>query len=227
MEAKAKRRIELDRQIEARKEEIKDAAIKEFIENGIDNSKISDIAKRAEVGAATVYRYFETKPKLVIECATKLWRSGMDSLTQQLNPANFKDLNGFEQVKKILETIGSLHETHPVLLRMMEQFDNYVVKEQIPKEQLLQYEAGIIDTRAMMLDAIRTGQKDGSIRPEVDAIRFYSAATHSLVSLSQKLLLRGDVIQSDQEVDAKAQIALLIEMELYYIIAAARHYDIF
>jgi len=217
MNAKAKRRIELDLQIEARKENIKEASIREFIENGIDNSKISDIAKRAEVGTATVYRYFETKPKLVIECATKLWSGGLNSLSEQFHPANFNNLNGFEQVNKILGAIGSLYEESPVFLRLLEQFDNYIVKEQIPKDQLLQYETGIINARTIMLEAILTGQKDGSIRSDIDGIKFYTTATHAVVALIQKLLLRGDVIQSDQEVDSKTQIALLIEMELNFI----------
>jgi len=82
---------------------------------------------------------------------------------------------------------------------------------------LLQYESGIIDTREILLEAIHLGQKDGSIRSDIDALQFYATATHAVVALSQKLLLRGDVIQSDQEIGAKAQIALLIEMELYFI----------
>ena len=217
MDAKAKRRLALDQQIKARKEDIIDATICEFIENGIDNSKISDIAKRAEVGTITVYRYFETKPKLVIECATKLWSREMEALTPLLFPTDFDGLNGFEQAKHILGILGSLHEKHPVLLRLLEQFDNYVVKEHIQKEQLQQYEAGIIDTRETLLTAILTGQKDGSIRSDIDALQFYATTTHAVIALSQKLLMRGDVIESDLETDAKSQIALLIEMGLYFI----------
>ena len=217
MDAKAKRRLALDEQIKARKEDIINAAIYEFIENGIDNSKISDIAKRAEVGTITVYRYFETKPRLVIECATKLWKSEMEALTPLLFPTDFVELTGFEQAKHILGILGSLHEKCPVLLRLLEQFDNYIVKEHIAKEQLQQYEAGIIDTRETLLSAIRTGQKDGSIRTDFDALQFYATTTHAVVALSQKLLMRGDVIESDLETDAKTQIALLIEMELYFI----------
>jgi len=217
MDAKTTRRLALDRQIEARKEAIITAAIQEFIENGIDSSKISDIAKWAHVGAITVYRYFETKPKLVIECALVLWSGEMKNLTPLLFSANNINLNGFERVEKLLSAIGSLHETCPVLLRLLEQFDNFIVKEHVSKAQLLQYESGIIDTREILLEAIHLGQKDGSIRSDIDALQFYATATHAVVALSQKLLLRGDVIQSDQEIGAKAQIALLIEMELYFI----------
>jgi AcrR family transcriptional regulator len=217
MDAKAKRRIELDRQIVERKEDILDAAIREFIENGIDNSKISDIAERAEVGAATVYRYFETKSKLVVECATKLWRSEMSSLNPLFYPENYNERNGFEKVKQILCTIGSLYEIRPDMLRLLEQFDNYTVRERISKELLQKYEANIIDTRVMMLAAIKAGQTDGSISPDIDAVSFYTTVIHSTIPLIQKLLLRGDVIQSDREIDAKTQIALLIDMQLSYI----------
>ncbi|MFB0920361.1 MAG: helix-turn-helix domain-containing protein [Oscillospiraceae bacterium] len=217
MEVGAERRNALDKQIEARRGEIIDAAIREFIKNGIENSKISDIAKRARVGTVTVYRYFENKPRLVVECAVKLWHSEMRKLTPLFNPENSNEMSGFEKVRQILGTIGSLYETRPDMLRLLEQFDNYTVKEQISKELLQKYEAGIINTRVMMLEALRTGQEDGSIRPEIDALQFYTTAIHSTLPLIQKLLLRGDVIRSDREIDAKTQIALLINMELAYI----------
>jgi len=217
MVEKSQRRVALDRQIEARKESILDAAILEFIDNGIDNSRISDIAKRAGVGAVTVYRYFENKPKLVIECAEKLWKSEIKSLSPRLNTPNYKALNGFEKAAHILSVLCSLHEICPVSLRLLEQFDNYVVKEHISGEQLLKYEEGIIDTRKILLKAIYEGQRDSSVRSDIDALQFYATATHALVALSQKLLLRGDVIQSDRDTDAKTQISLLAEMELNYI----------
>ena len=217
MEEKTKRRTELDRQIAARKEDIMDAAILEFIENGIDNSKISDIAKRAGVGTVTVYRYFENKPSLVVECATKLWRAQMNSLTPLFYPTNYDELSGFEKVRQILHTIGSLYEIRPGMLHLLEQFDNYTVREHLSKELLQKYEAGIIDTRVRMLAAIEAGQKDGTIRPDIDAVSFYTTVIHSTIPLIQKLLLRGDVIISDRDIDAKKQIALLIDMELSYI----------
>lgn len=217
MDAKSKRKLERDQQIEKRREEIKDAAIQEFIEKGIDNSTIGDIAKRAEVGVATVYRYFETKPKLVIECATKLWSGEMKSLKPRIYPETFSSLSGFEQVKKILVIFGSLLDECPVFLRLLEQFDNYIVKERVPREELISYEAGILDTRAMMINAIVTGQKDGSIRSDLDGMQFYTTATHAIVALSQKLLLRGDIISSDSEFDVQSQINLLVDMELNYI----------
>ena len=217
METTAERRLALNLQIEARKEAIVSAATYEFIENGIDNSKISDIAKRAEVGTITVYRYFENKPQLVIECATRLWKSEAEKLRPILFPKNFPSQNGFGQVSHILGILASLYDYIPTMLRLLEQFDNYIVREQITKEQLRHYEAGIIEIRAEMLEAFRKGQRDGSIRSDANALEIYATATHAIVSLSQKLLLRGEIIQSDLETDANSQLKLLSDMVLNYI----------
>ena len=212
-----KNRERLEQQILSRRENIIDAAINEFLTNGIDNSKISDIAKRASVGEATVYRYFENKPRLVIDSATKLWSRELESYLSQMNTDAYIRANGFEQVKAIFEIIVSLYEASPELLRLLEQLDNYIVRERISKETLRQYESEIDSFRRLLLAAINTGQKDGSIRSDIDGVLFFETASHSIITLSQKLLIRGDIIKSDKDTDAKAQLELLAEMELDYI----------
>ena len=71
--------------------------------------------------------------------------------------------------------------------------------------------------RAEMLESFRKGQADGSIRTDIDSLKIYATATHAIVSLSQKLLLRGEIIQSDLETGADLQLKLLADMVLNYI----------
>ena len=40
----------------------------------IEAVKLSEIANEAGIGIATLYRYFKTKPALVIEIGTVLWK---------------------------------------------------------------------------------------------------------------------------------------------------------
>ena len=60
----------MDNQKEKRKEQVVLAAIEVSKEKGIDNSKMTDIVKKGEIGVATLYRYFNTKIELVIASAT-------------------------------------------------------------------------------------------------------------------------------------------------------------
>ena len=217
MEASEKRKLERERQTESRREEIIDAAVKEFVSAGIENTRITDIAIRAEVGPATVYRYFETKPKLVVECAIRFWNYEMMNLEPQIESARHYGKTGFDLVKELLDVVGALYEKSPDWLRLLEQFDNYIVRENVPREQLADYEHNVLSSQSVIIEAIKQGQEDGSIRPDVDGGSFCVTAVNAVIALSQKLLLRGNVVENDSELDAKTQIAMLVEMELRYL----------
>jgi hypothetical protein len=68
-----------------------------------------------------------------------------------------------------------------------------------------------------MYDAISKGKEEGSIKDSIDTEIFYITITHSLMSLSQKLILRGKVLNSDNLIKGDDQIGLLIDMAVNYL----------
>ncbi len=86
---------------EDKKKRILDAALKLFIENGIDNTSISLISKEAGVAAGTLYLYFENKVDLIGELGTSIKDESL---------ASFRDLIessvDYESLEKFwLETV--------------------------------------------------------------------------------------------------------------------------
>ena len=212
-----KRSTELDRRISRRKEIIKNAAIREFIESGIDQTKISDIALRAEIGEATIYRYFSTKPQLVAECAVKLWRLVMTKLILQIHGKKEEGLNGLAKIREILLVFGTLYERYPELLRLLNQLDNYASQGKLSQEMTQQFMKEVVTTQLVLLEIVQEGQRDGSIRPDFDAAQFCVAATHSIVALSQKMLFRNELEKAGFAYSFRPQIQNLIDMQLYFI----------
>jgi AcrR family transcriptional regulator len=212
-----KRSAELDRRISRRKEIIKNAAIREFIENGIERTKISDIALRAEIGEATVYRYFSTKPQLVAECAIKLWRVVMTKLILQIHGKKKKSPDGLSKIREILLMFASLYEKHPELLRMLNQLDNYASQGKLSQEMAQQFTKEVVTTQFVLLEIMQEGQRDGSIRSDFDAAQFCVAATHSIVALSQKMLFRSELEKAGFTYSFGPQIQNLVDMQLYFI----------
>ena len=217
MDNKVKRRQELDLQIKNRKEKIKSAAIQCFKDHGIENTKISDIAKAAGVGEATIYRYFETKPRLVIDCAVDVWKTELELLLAEAELQCEKDADGFSKLSGIFEMIGSIYERKPILLSLLEQLDNFIIKEKIPEEELTQFESAISCTAAYALRVIREGREDGSIRSDFNESLFYMSAGHAVLSLSQRLLLRGNILISDRKEGHQAEIDFLINALLSFV----------
>jgi len=217
MNLKNKRMNEINEQKEKRKEDILVAAIEVFKEKSIRSAKMTDIALESEVGVATVYRYFKTKLDLVIEAVNWMCKEEMQLMFEPFEGDGYKSMNGLEQVSFILKLFIQLYEVYPDFVVLLEQFDNYVVEEHIGLEQLEHYEKNIIDLKEITFDAMERGKKDGSIKMSIDNNIFYTTIAHSLMSLSQKLILRGNILKSDREINGKKQLALLIEMAEGYI----------
>jgi AcrR family transcriptional regulator len=217
MNLKAKRKLEMDNQKEKRKEQVILAAIEVFKEKGIDNSKMTDIAEKAEIGVATVYRYFNTKFDLAIAAATTLWTEKISILYNVFYEPDFMKLNGEDRVRTILNLFINIYQNCPEFISFLEHFDNYIVKESLPLESLENYEKIIIDTKLIIFSAIDQGKKDGSIKANIDNDTFYITITHSLMSLCQKLILRGTILKSDKDIQGDTQLRLLIDMAMSYL----------
>lgn len=214
---KEKHKIELENQKNKRKEEVILAALDIFKEKGIENTKMTDISKKAKIGIASVYRYFKTKPDLVVETACKFFKDETRELHQYYENRDFIDKNGITKVKEILEVFLLLYKEHKYFIRFIDEFDRYVVNENITKEKLSIYEMGIIDLKPLFLNAFECGKEDGTIRIDLDGEQFYFTITHALMSLCQKLALRGNILESNQYVKSEEQIKIIIQMALKYI----------
>lgn len=51
-----------------------------FLERGITGVSMADIAKEADFGVASVYRYFGNRKALIMECAVSVWQDKRDKL---------------------------------------------------------------------------------------------------------------------------------------------------
>lgn len=71
-------------------QEITRAALELFLDHGYESTSMDDIARRAEVGLRTVYRYFPSKLDIVTPGRTAL-REALAALPEQGAPSDFPD----------------------------------------------------------------------------------------------------------------------------------------
>lgn len=216
MDADETRKKERRRQMQDHKNDIIEAAIKEFLEKSIDGATIADIAKRAKVGEATVYRYFETKVNLVVESAVALWNRETDKIIPPLRLENQKAKDGYQKLETVFREFANLYMNHPELLNLLEQFEFFIAREKVTADLVSSFTDGVEKINGEIFGMIHSGQRDGSIRPDIDAREYYLTASHTLISLCQKLYLRGKYYDNQFGVNAIRQIDYLIGMQLYF-----------
>lgn len=172
------------------------AAADVFLARGIADVKMTDIARAAEVGVATLYRRFSTKTDLAVLAASLLWRRFNQQIHSLVESNDFLALGGFDRLDALLGAYRDAYLLHAEFMRFLDELDHLVLSEHTPVARLACYGAEVDSFYLVFDDAYLLGRMDGSITREVDFPVFYHALAHALTSVAQKLA-RGEVIPSD------------------------------
>lgn len=184
-----------------------DIATDLFMCRSIQEVTIRDIAVTAQVGEATIYRYFGKKQTLVVQAAMKL--------QQAVNAESFKlneGKNGFEKIKIFYLSYLQIFDSHPDFFKFINEFDAFMAGEQ--SDEMDSYETVVGQYKTAYMKAYQEGLKDGSIKAQNNIEMFYYSTTHALLELCKKLSIKGAVLNQDNVVEKRAQIQCLVDIIL-------------
>ena len=183
-----------------------DIATDLFMCRSVQEVTIHDIAVSAQVGEATIYRYFGNKQNLVIQAAMKI---------QNIVSADFFKLdegkNGFEKMAIFYQSYLNIYNKHPNFYKFLEEFDSFISSDNTDTNS---YEAVIDQYKAFYMDAYLEGLKDGSIKKQNDIESFYFSTTHALLELCKKMAFKKAVLKQDKSVGKEKEIQCLIDIIL-------------
>ncbi len=211
MTPKEKYNEEKDELKNSRMNRILETAFNLFSVNGIDNVAMTDIAKKAEIGVASLYRYYETKDEIAIRTVIWAWEKQKEKIMPNLSSKTYENLCGLEQIRVILNEFTSMFENEQDFLRFIYFFDSYAVRTNIPKERLSDYENQISFVQSVVNSAISKGLQDNTIDKSYKEYKnsLYFSIMHSFFSTCQKLSLSGNMLKIDETVGGKVQLELL------------------
>ena len=197
-------------------ERILDVAFELFATRGIEPVTMNDIAQKAKIGVASLYRYFETKEILVVRTATHVWSTRMEDVLPSLVKPKYTNSSGYSQLEVIFGLFVKLYEKQTAFLRFIYLFDAYAVREKIPKDKMSNYESRILLVKQIISVAIQKGIEDGSINEKYgkcgDAL--YFTLIHTFFSTAQKLALSGNLLDMDSQMNGAKQLSLLADILL-------------
>ena len=177
------------------------AACKLFCEQGIESVKMTDVARKAQVSIASLYRYFDTKEKLVIACAVKMWGEVIQSILPNFKDNEFASLCGYDKVCRIFRVYKKLCDGHKEFVRFVALFDSYCLNNKIEPSKLADYEQIITSLYRYFSDAF-----DDLFAQYTKNSRLVKAKTSNMGSLGE--ILSQDDFASSREVDVMTDIFL-------------------
>ena len=183
-----------------------DMATDLFMSRSIQEVTIRDIAVSAQVGEATIYRYFGKKQELVVQSAMKLQSivsSGYFKLDDKLN--------GYQKLEAFYLSYLNIFDQHRNFYKFLSEFDAYMSTEN--KDVLNPYEDAIDQYKSAFMKAYEQGLKDGSVKEQENIDLFYFSTTHAILELCKKLALKA-VLNQDLAIEKLGEVRCFISIVL-------------
>ena len=177
-----------------------------FMSRSIQEVTIRDIAISAQVGEATIYRYFGKKQELVVQAAMKL-QGIVSSGYFQLD----SKMNGYQKLEAFYLSYLDIFNHHRDFYKFLSEFDAYMSVEN--KDVLNPYEDAIDQYKSAFMNAYEQGLKDGSVKEQANIDLFYFSTTHSILELCKKLALKA-VLNQDLAIEKLGEVRCLIDIVL-------------
>lgn len=203
-----------EQQKQQRRQHIIQMAKNLFLEQGVPNIQMQDVADAAGVGIATLFRYFPKKEYLVIattNAITDEMAADIERIVEQTMPA-------YEKIEKILDYY--MDGTKDPQLRLAKFFESFDLYEKIAEESPEQ-SAEYFFTRSKVAGALLTlaeqGKQDGSLRSDIDLEAFILTMVQNFSQFSFKSRLTLHDADLSTLLSADKQLVMMKEIFLSYI----------
>ena len=183
-----------------------DIATDLFICRSIQDVTIKDIAISAQVGEATIYRYFGKKQGIVVHAAMKIL-----GVVQSDYFKLGKEMNGFQKLEAFYLSYLEIFQNHTDFYKFLGEFDSYMSNEN--SDLLDSYEQAINQYKKVFMSAYEEGLKDGSVKEQDYINLFYFSTTHALIELCKKLSAKA-VLNQDLEIEKTSEIRYMVKLIL-------------
>ncbi len=177
-----------EREKEQRYNDIVDAAERVFFSKGRHLATMDDVAKEAELSKGTLYLYFKNKEDLYLAINLR----GFKILREKFERAAATEQIGLKKTKAIGEAYYQFYSEYPKYFEALIYFESH--------DMTLQDENSIAATCAeeghraleILIDALKTGIADGSIRPDIDPVHTAIILWGQSSGIIQLLSLKGE-----------------------------------
>lgn len=174
------RNLEKDaREMAERDERILQAGFRIFAKNTIERVTMNDVAREAGVGIATLYRYYNSKPALVIAISTKAWE---EYIVSRGDVSFDEKKTAKKNLEFYLESFLDLYRNHKDILRFNQFFNVYVQSEALKAPDMKSYNKMIHGLAERFHHIYLKAEQDKTLRTDRSETEMFSTVTHLMLA---------------------------------------------
>jgi len=210
------RNIERDeREERQRKDRLINAGFELFSAKGIETVSLNAVADKADVGVATLYKYYKNKINLVIEISTRMWSEVWKDILKSSNK-KLLQMNVYDLIEYYCDSIIRIFNEKPQILKFSANYKTFINREEVSKEQYSGQIEALNPIRELFHQKYAESQSDKLIRNDIPEEELFTYITITMLSMAERYV-QGIVWADMSDRKYSKELIRLKEMILEWI----------
>lgn len=193
---------------------ILEAAEYMFTHKGIEKTTMQDIATKASLGVATVFRFFPRKDKLVVAVATR----NLETVLHTYQSIAALPLSCLQKLELLFESsISTLDKHDSSNVKMLENFDSYAANYKEPLEDIETFNSVYREISKVFSTITEQGVLDGSIRSDISIEKTLTTIIHTFFTFTRKLSLQQNILMVELDLAPQEELSVLKSLFINYL----------
>ena len=197
-----------------RRQSIIDIAKELFLEQGVQTIQMQDVATAANIGIATLFRYFPKKEYLIIATTNAI----TEEMAKDVGQIVEQNCTAYEKIEQILDYyINLTKDPQHRLAKYFESFDLYEKMAEESPEQYIEYLSARNKLADTLLTLAEQGKQDESLKSDIDLDMFIMTMVQNFSIFTFKLSLTKHAPNLSTLLSADNQLLMMKDIFLRYI----------
>ncbi len=165
-----------------------ECALKLFYKNGIVNTTISAIAKKARLSNTPIYQYFKDKDTLVLHVAEFYSSNLFNKVVEYLRTTDFENVNGLSKYIIITDYIIHLAKEDKRFISFNFELSNYINSIKVKHKNRNTAMPETDKLEGFVVSAIQKGLDDKSIRDDITARDIFAFSSSTILDSLERAM---------------------------------------
>ncbi|WP_342507306.1 helix-turn-helix domain-containing protein [Sporosarcina sp. FSL K6-2383] len=203
-----------EQQKQQRRQHIIEIAKDLFLDRGVQTIQMQDIATAADIGIATLFRYFPKKEFLIVAATNAITAE----MATDVGGIVEQTMTAYEKIEQILDYyMGIIKDPELRLAKFFESFDLYEKIAEESPEQYAEYLSARSKLASILLTLSEQGKQDGSLRSDVELDVFIMTMVQNFSLFTYKSSLTKHDTDLSRLLSTDKQLTMMKDVFLRYI----------
>ena len=175
-----------EQEAERRRKQLLEAGFDLFSRHGIEAISLQMVADTAEVGVATLYKYYQNKLNLVIAISAEVWENVWKEILETFGLKALEGMNAYQLIEYYCDSIISLYQEKPEVLRFSANYKTYICREGVSQEQLKVQLDVLKPIGVLFYRKYEEATIDGSIRTDISERELFTTLTLTMLGMAER-----------------------------------------